>query len=203
MIVVVTGPSAAGKTTWCRRHFPADTVPEHVPSPEDLPGPDPADQAAFWCEVSNRRWLRAERHERRSGLAVCDDDPLKLHYTWSLARIGALSWRHWQAEVDAHRGAVAAGRLGFADLVLVSAPAEDELRRRRDADPARRRRNFDLHVRLAEPLRQWYQAVERVGAAHVVWDLPAAGLPAELPPPRGDRCDAGLFDAVVAALPAP
>jgi GTPase SAR1 family protein len=28
VIVVVTGPSAAGKTTWCRRHFPDRTVPD-------------------------------------------------------------------------------------------------------------------------------------------------------------------------------
>ncbi|MEU8238154.1 hypothetical protein AB0C07_07915 [Actinoplanes missouriensis] len=203
MIVVVTGPSAAGKTTWCRRHAPDATVPEHVPGPGEAPGPDPADQAAFWCEAGVRRWRQAERQERRSGLAVCDDDPLKLHYAWSLARIGELSWRHWRAELDAHRSAVAAGRLGFADLVLVSAPPEHELRRRRDADPTRRRRNFDLHVRLAEPLREWYRAVERAGAAQVVWELPAAGLPAELPPPRAGRCDLSIFDAVTATLPAP
>ncbi|MBB2947379.1 hypothetical protein FB565_007147 [Actinoplanes lutulentus] len=176
-------------------------MPEYGPGSDDLPGPEPAEQAAFWCEVNARRWREAERQERRGGLAVCDDDPLKLHYAWSLARIGMVSEPHWQAEVAAHRAAVAAGRLGFADLVLVSVPAEGELRRRRDTDPGRRRRNFDLHVRLIEPLRQWYQAVERVGAAHVWWELPAAGLPDELPRPRDNRCDAGAFDDVLAALP--
>jgi hypothetical protein len=176
-------------------------VPEYVPSGEDMPGPAPAEQAAFWCEVNTRRWLQAEHQERGSGLAVCDDDPLKLHYAWSLARIGELSWQHWQAEIDVHRRAVADGKLGFADLILVSTPTEEELRRRRDADPVRRRRNFDLHVRLIEPLRQWYQAVERVGAAQVLWGLPTAGLPAKLPPPKDNRCDIDVYDAVLAALP--
>jgi hypothetical protein len=201
VIVVVTGPSAAGKTTWCRQHFLADTVPEYVPTSDDLPGSDPTEQAAFWCEVNSRRWSQALQRERLSGLAVCDDDPLKLHYSWSLARIGALSRRRWQAEVDAHRHAVGAGTLGFADLILVSLPPEEELRRRRDADPLRERRNFDLHIRLVEPLRRWYQAVERVGAAQVLWELPSTGLPVGLPPPREDRCDLAVFDAVVAALP--
>jgi hypothetical protein len=201
VIVVVTGPSAAGKTTWCRQHFPENTVPEYVPSSDDLPGPDPAVQAAFWSEINSRRWLQALHQERASAVAVCDDDPLKLHYSWSLARIGALSWQQWQAEVDAHRLAVAAGKLGFADLILVSVPAEEELRRRRDADPTRQRRNFDLHIRLIEPLREWYQAVERVGAARVLWELPPAGLPVGLPQPREDRCDPAVYDAVVAALP--
>ncbi len=201
VIVVVTGPSAAGKTTWCRQHFPHDTVPEDLPDGDAVPGPDPVDQALFWCEVNARRWQQALHQEQRTGLAVCDDDPLKLHYSWSLARVGALSRRHWQAEVDAHRLAVAAGRLGFADLVLVSAPSEEELHRRRDADRRRRRRNFDLHVRLIEPLRQWYRAVERAGAAHVLWELPPTGLPVDLPPPRQNRCDLCVYDAVIAALP--
>ncbi|WP_433218488.1 hypothetical protein ACQP00_12620 [Dactylosporangium sp. CS-047395] len=201
MIVAVTGPSAAGKTTWCREHHPTDTVPEYVPTGEALPGPDPAEQAAFWCAVNARRWSQALHRERASGLAVCDDDPLKLHYSWSLARIGELSRQHWQAEVDVHRRAVAESRLGFADLIIVCAPPEDELRRRRNADPTRRRRNFDLHVRLAGPLRQWYEAVERVGAARVVWGLPPSGLPVEPPPPGADRYDLGAFDAVMAELP--
>ncbi|WP_433040833.1 hypothetical protein [Dactylosporangium sp. CS-033363] len=201
MIVVVTGPSAAGKTIWCCEHHPADTVPEYVPAAGDLAGPDPAEQAAFWCDVNARRWSQALHRERAGGLAVCDDDPLKLHYSWSLARIGALSRHHWRAEVDAHRQAVAEGRLGFADLILVSTPPEEELRRRRDADPTRRRRNFDLHVRLAEPLRQWYEAVERAGAARVVWGLPPTGLPAAPLGPAADRYNLAAFDAVLTELP--
>ncbi|WP_433832840.1 hypothetical protein ACQP2E_17195 [Actinoplanes sp. CA-015351] len=176
-------------------------MPESIPEPGDLPGPSPADQAKFWCAVNSRRWSQALRHERRTGLAVCDDDPMKLHYSWSLARVGELSRHHWQAEVDAHRLAVAEGRLGLADLILVSAPPATELRRRRDADRSRRRRNFDLHVRLIEPLHEWYHAVERVGAARVLWELPLAGLPAELPPPRTNRSDPAVYDAVIAGLP--
>jgi hypothetical protein len=201
VIVAVTGPSAAGKTTWCHQHYPADTVPEYVLASEDLPGSDPGEQAVFWCEVNSRRWSQALNRERVSGLAVCDDDPLKLHYTWSLARMGTLSPHHWQAEVDVHRHAVAAGRIGFADLILVSEPSEAELRRRRDADTTRRRRNFELHVQLVQPLRQWYQAVERVGAARVFWELPPTGLPVGFPPVGKGRCDLAAFDAVVAALP--
>ncbi|MFC7533562.1 hypothetical protein [Actinoplanes sp. GCM10030250] len=200
MIVVVTGPSAAGKTTWCRRHFPRNTVAEHIPAGDQIPGPGPAEQAAFWAGINSQRWLQAVRHERDSGLAVCDDDPMKLHYSWSLARIGELSRDHWQAEVDAHRQAVAAGRLGFADVVLISVPPEDELRRRREADQARSRRNFDLHIRLIEPLREWYRAVERAGAAHVIWELPATGLPAGPPAAPTGRSDVRTFDAVIRGL---
>ncbi|MGA2828530.1 MAG: hypothetical protein ABSF03_20700 [Streptosporangiaceae bacterium] len=202
MIVVVTGPTAAGKTTWCQRHHLGDLVSEYAPTGKEPGDTDPAAQAAYWSEVNCRRWREATQRERVSGLAVCDDDPLKLHYGWSLVRVGAASPQRWVHEVKATRAAVAAGRLGFADLVLVSLPSPEELRRRRDADPARRRRNFELHARLIEPLRAWYQAVERVEPARVHWGLPSDGLPSVLPPPRANRCDPAFFDALMEALPA-
>jgi hypothetical protein len=192
VIVVVSGPSAAGKTTWCREHFTEHVVQEYAPT-----GAEPADAAPeFWCEVNCGRWREALLREAGTGLAVCDDDPVKLHYTWSLARLGLVEPAVWQREVEVNREAVAAGRLGFADLMLVSIPATEELWRRRAGDPARRRRNFELHVRMAEPLREWYQAVERADPGRVRWELRADDPPAE----RADRYDTTLFDAVVAGL---
>ena len=118
--MAVTGPSASGKTTWCRRHYLDDVVDEYSPTGVEPVDADLAAQAALWCGVSCRRWQEAADRERVSGLAVCDDDPLKLHYSWSLVRIGEASEQLWAHEVAAHRAAIAAGRLGFADVVLVS-----------------------------------------------------------------------------------
>ncbi|GAB3840184.1 hypothetical protein ACFPIJ_34020 [Dactylosporangium cerinum] len=201
MIVAVTGPSAAGKTTWCRRHHPENLVAEYAPTGAEPDDGDLSAQAAFWSAVNCRRWQAAVARERASGLAVCDDDPLKLHYSWSLVRIGAASPELWTFEVAANRAAIAAGRLGFADVVLVSLPSVEELRRRRDGDPTRQRRNFALHVRLAEPLREWYQALELAAPGRVRWELPSDGLPAVLPAARADRYDPAVFDALIAALP--
>ncbi len=200
--MAVTGPSASGKTTWCRRHHLDDVVGEYSPTAAEPVDADMATQAAFWCEVSCRRWQEAADRERASGLAVCDDDPLKLHYSWSLVRVGEASRQLWIHEVAVHRAAIAAGRLGFADVVLVSLPPIDELHRRRDADQARRRRNFALHVRLTEPLREWYQALERVEPGRVFWELPPDGLPTTLPAARSNRCDLSLFESLIEALPA-
>jgi hypothetical protein len=35
--------------------------------------------------------MAARAMERSSGIAVCDTDPLKLHYVWSLGQIGVAS----------------------------------------------------------------------------------------------------------------
>jgi len=109
---------------------------------------------------------------------LCDSDPLTLHYSWCLARLGAAPWSRFGHELRQVRAAFAAGRLGLADLVIVSIPSSSALRRQKAGDRTRRRHTFDLHETLAEPLREWYSAVEAVGPGRVVRSFPATGVPA-------------------------
>jgi hypothetical protein len=198
VIVVVEGISAAGKTSWCLAHAAGRLIAEASPAaPVPDRATDPEGAARFWVAQNEARWAAACRLDRRFGLAVCDTDPLKLHYAWSLRRIGALAEAQWRRERDLTRAAVAAGRLGFADLYLVKRIAEAEARRRRDGDPHRARRNFDLHVRLAEPLTAWYSALESLLPGRVRWQLPDS-IPAAAPRSRGD--DLALFDSLIEAL---
>ena len=200
MIVVVEGISAAGKTSWCRKHAAGQIVEEASPT---LPVPDresePERAAAFWIEQNARRWQLAVEMEPLTSLAVCDSDPLKLHYSYGLWRIGWLAEEHWQLERDLTRRAVRDGRLGFADLYLVKPIAPDAARRQRDSDPSRTRRNFELHVRLGPPLIEWYRAVEAILPGRVRWDFPEQGIPAADPRARDE--DAQLFDALIGRLP--
>lgn len=202
MIVVVEGPSAAGKTTWCRQHAPG-FVTEYAPTGSEPDGSDLAAQAAYWTTVNTGRWAQARTLEARTGVAVCDSDPLKLHYSWSLAQIGAATRSRFDHEAAQVRRAFAAGALGFADLVLVSIPPLAVLCERRDADPTRRRRSFDLHARLGEHLRAWYQAVDALEPGRVLWQLPADGLPTRTLRPRARRSNVARLDELVTSLPSP
>jgi len=197
VIVVVEGPTAAGKTSWCRRHvgrFVAEAA--HT-------GAEPVDGIALarhWARVSVRRWDEALELERADGVAFCDTDPIKLHYAWGMAALGLAPRAPFDRELAVLRAAMRAGRLGFADAVLVGLPEVAELSRRRDEDTTRRRRNFATHVQLHEPLRQWYEAWDSVDPGRVFWELPETGVP-KLPEPRADRTSADLLDALVEALP--
>jgi hypothetical protein len=187
MIVVVEGPSAAGKTSWCRRYV-GRFVPEHSPA-----GREPVDAMALarhWVRAGMQRWETALEHERADGIAYCDTDPVKLHYARA----------RFDRELSVTREAFRTGRLGFADAVLVGLPDTATLQRRRDGDDTRRRRNFAAHVQLREPLQQWYAALESLSPGRVVWELPVEGVP-KLPEPRAERCSVALLDALVAALP--
>lgn len=197
MIVVAEGPSAAGKTTWCRRH--ADRfVGEYSPTGDEPDASRPVERADFWVALNSRRWSGALDIER-AGIAICDGDPLKLHFSWTLARAGIGRVDDFEVERDAARRAISVGALGIADLMCVSIPSAQELRRQRDSDSTRGRRNFERHVLLREPLREWYQALESVAPQRVRWELPER-VPDPMPT-AADRTDVGLFDALIAALP--
>lgn len=202
MIVVVEGPSAAGKTTWCRSRE-AHVIPEYAPTGAEPDASDPAIQADYWVSVNSGRWADAVERERSTGLAICDTDPLKLHYSWALAVVGAAPWDRFQHELQRSRAAFAAGHLGFADLALVSTASAEQLRRHKAADSTRRRRSFDLHLRLREPLLAWYAALDRLSPGRVLWALPEDDAVLTEGTPRPARSDPALLDRLVEHLPTP
>jgi hypothetical protein len=198
MLIVVEGISAAGKTTWCHKHASGFTVPETGPR-SDVPDSalNPTAAARFWVEESERRWQAACAIERSRGVAVCDTDPIKLHYPWSLWQIGVTAERVWQAQQVATRDAIANGRIGFADVYLVKSIDPQRARRQRDADSTRSRRNFELHIKLLQPLMTWYRALKTILPGAVTWELPEDGL-ARMPGQR-DRSvgDIQIFDQMM------
>lgn len=196
VIVVVEGPSAAGKTTWCTTHDAAIVVPETGRTEPPTASSDD-DVAQFWTELNCRRWAAALQIERDHGLAVCDTDPLKLHYDYCLARLGVVSWSRFDADVAAAANAISARDLGIADVVLVDIPDDATLARRCQSDPTRRRRTFDLHRRLGPALRDWYDTLALLDPGRVIWHYPH-----ELPPAVAhDRYDTNLFAAWMTQLP--
>jgi hypothetical protein len=198
VIVVVEGPTAAGKTMWCQRQ-----VGRFVAAYASA-GTEPVDGHALarhWARVSMRRWAEAEELERIDGVAFCDTDPVKLHYSWGMAALGLAPRAQFDRELAVTRVAFQTGRLGFADAVLVGLPDLETLQRQRDDDATRRRRNFATHVQLREPLRQWYATLDGLDPGRVIWDLPADGVP-KLPAPRPIRASLELLDSLVGSLPA-
>jgi hypothetical protein len=133
---------------------------------------------------------------------LCDTDPFKLHYAWSLWRAGHASASEWRAAREANRRMFAAGRLGMADVILVSIPELEVLTRHRSSDSSRARRNFELHGQLGEALREWYQAVSQLDPPRVRWSFPDAGIRglAALGA-RTPRSGAEVYESLISLLP--
>jgi hypothetical protein len=204
VIVVVEGPSAAGKTTWIAQHCEPATVIAEATASVMAAAPDrhqqPQMAAEYWAALGASRWEQAQQIERACGIAVCDGDPFKLHYMWSLWRTGHATREDWNSELEANRRAFTNGRLGLADLFLVTIPDRSTLFRRRSSDQTRRRHNFDVHVQLGAPLTDWYRAVEQLDPKRVIWQLPAEGLPKNLAG-RVPNTGMQLVEAVLRHLP--
>jgi len=201
MILVVEGISASGKTTWCAKHGGQQVVPENGRF-EDVPDRkrDPEGTATFWAERNVERWQKALAMEDISSWALCDSDPLKLHYIWTLWQIGEASEHDWQFELDATRETFAQGRIGFADCYIVGSIDPQLARERAKADTTRRRSGFELHVRLQQALLTWYSAMDAVLPGRVQF-----GFPAEMPALKNldGRYAVADFDQMIASLPRP
>ena len=201
MIIAVEGPSAAGKTTWCRR-VADQFVAEYVPTGREPDGSDPETQGRYWTQVNERRWSEALELEGTLGHVLCDSDPLKLHYSWCLYRIGAAPRARFTHEYQQVRQAMRCRQLGFADAVFVALPDEVTLRERKDGDATRTRRSFELHVQLRTPLQEWYGVLADLSPGRIAWELPQSWpRPFAAAAVRAERYDIELLDTLVHHLP--
>jgi hypothetical protein len=201
VIIVVEGPSGAGKTTWCRKHAGANAFLEALPDHTTVPTESRA-AARFWVMRNVARWQEVLAREARDGLVVVDTDPFKLHYVWTLFRSGQVSEVEWRMQREVAREAFGSGRYALADVFLVSDVDDATLRARREADPSRTRRNFERHVLLRDALLRWYSAIDRLEPGRVVFGLPVSGIPPDLlaKGKREKRSGLELFDLLMREL---
>jgi hypothetical protein len=201
VIIVVEGPSGAGKTTWCRTHAGANALLEAPPDHATVPTEIQA-AARYWVDRNVARWEEVLAREARDGLVIVDTDPFKLHYVWTLFRTGQTTELDWTLQRDTARAAFASGRYALADVILVSDVDLETLRSRREADPSRTRRNFERHVVLRDALLRWYEAIDRLEPGRVVFGLPPGGLSPDLiaKGKRARRSALELFDEMMGEL---
>lgn len=164
-VLCLEGPSAVGKTTLAAaltRECGAVVVPEL----DGSGAPPPGSSAAWFVERHAEQWRLARRLAAAAPFAVLDGDPFKgLWYNRVYADEG---WEGVETVAPLYRAQVEAGALAFPDLYVVLTAPEEELRRRRDGDASRSRRNFEKHLRLAAPLLRYFGALREAAPGRVV-----------------------------------
>lgn len=183
MLIVIEGPSAAGKTTWCRRFADGRALlegePSAAPEPAGASDADPVDPRAvarYWIDTNARRWATACAMSDRLGWVACDTDPFKLHWTWTLWVEGLASSAYWEASRELSRSHFANETLGLPDLVFFADLDAATLRRNKARDPTRARTRHEMHIRIAPALKRWYCAMAELDPARVQFQLPPNGL---------------------------
>jgi len=205
MIVVMEGPSAVGKTTWCRAHCPEVFVEE---APENIQAPsiasDPAEVAEFWVNFNAGLWEAGLEMERKRGVAVFDSDPFHLFFSWALWKVGFMTSALFEKELALYRRAIEQQRIGFADYIVWREAPLEELRRRAEGDSTRGRRRHEVYLSLIPWMKSWFAARERVLPGSLLsWSpefrLEDVGTSHALP----HRYDPTILDRMILALNQP
>ena len=207
MIVVIEGISAVGKTTFAGR-FGRRWIPEFVEQGE---APAPSDRAevvaSYWVEHNVRRFQAAVEVEAEYGFAVCDTEPWKSHFDWSMARAGFRTMDVFDAAIPIVREAILARRLGFGGRYYVKRIAPHVARVQKDGDATRTRRNFEMHLALQPHLLEWFDVLSKVLPDRVHFGFPDyEDLHAELTnglraATDSRRFDVSVLDELVQRLP--
>lgn len=138
----------------------AAVVPELTGSP-----PPNTDPGPWFVGRHAAAWAYARDLASTAPLVVIDGDPFKgLWYSWVYDDAATVA-----VVAAAYATEVARGRLSFPDLYVVLQADEAELRRRRDGDSTRTRRSFELHLRLIEPQRRYFEALAQAAPGSVIW----------------------------------
>jgi thymidylate kinase len=177
LIVCIEGPSAVGKTTLTAALAEA-TGAAVVPELDAGAAPPIAESAVWFVDHHASLWRRARALAADAPLVVLDGDPFK--GLWYNRVYAADGWPGVDAVAPLYRARIREGALAFPDLYVALEADEATLRARRSGDATRRRRGFEKHLALVEPLRRWFAALAGHAPALVLRLETAGRSPDEL-----------------------
>jgi deoxyadenosine/deoxycytidine kinase len=164
-IICLEGASAVGKTTTAKRlaeQYNAFIVPE-VNALLTRPVPEPP---TWYLERQAERWAIAQKHLSSHPLVVLDGDVLQpIWYNWIYQN------DDYAAQADMlhafYRQHIERGIMALPDAYILLTVGREELRRRKSADTTRTRRNFESHLQLIEPQKQYFEEMARAAPGYV------------------------------------
>jgi hypothetical protein len=184
VIVGIQGPSPAGKSTLSDRiaaELDGSVIHELAESADRTPQTSvavPADERALL--VNRRAFLDFERRRWAYAVSPSATRPAVFDTEW----IGQLLWGLYDLDVThpswdrkslatsilaMYRERVAARALGCCDAIVLLDPPADVVRRQRDGDQTRTRRNFERNLRIATLMRpMWDELLSVLGARLVI-----------------------------------
>lgn len=159
-IVCLEGASAIGKTT--SSNFMVEEYGYvRIPEINELFERPENELSDWYLNMQVSRWELAKEISESGKVAILDGDHLQpIWYNWILEDIGLQP----VSEVLAfYSKAFFNGSLGFPDVYVILSLGVDDLRLRKERDTTRSRRNFETHLRLIEPQREYFESLKARG----------------------------------------
>lgn len=163
-IVCLEGPSGVGKTTTANileavyGAFVIPEVNELFDRPEGAP-------AQWYLERQIERWTAALSQHQLNRLAILDGDPFQpLWYNWVYNDEGQQTLDFVE---QFYRLNISNQTILFPELYIIFGADENELRKRKDGDSSRQRKNFEKHLSMIGPQRRYFQEINSVSPGRV------------------------------------
>ena len=152
-IICFEGPSAVGKTTLCKLLAQRYNIVPEVNLLFDRPEEE---EKNWYNEKQVERYELCMTSERSS---ILDGDVFQpIWYNWVCKY--PTEFLSKTETHDFYRSKINQGKLRFPDLYIIFEANEAELRRRKEKDKTRTRRNFEKHLKIVEPLKRYYRFLE-------------------------------------------
>lgn len=147
-IVCLEGPSAVGKTTTCQQleeDYGAYIIPE-----VNLLFERPKNEHKTWyLERQVERWNMAVRQSKNYEIVILDGDVFQpLSYNWCF-HFGIFDQPLSFLE-EFYKKSMMKREIGFPDQYFYLYTTDSELRKRKDFDYTRKRRNFEKHIHIVK-----------------------------------------------------
>ncbi|WP_100657013.1 chloramphenicol acetyltransferase [Alteromonas flava] len=159
-IICLEGASGIGKST------AADFMEKEygyvrVPEVNELFERSSNESVDWYFEMQIKRWELAKNESQSGKVAILDGDHLQpIWYNWIF---DDLNFQPVNEVLDFYSKAFLQGQLDFPDAYVLLHIGLDELRARKENDKRRKRSNFEMHLRLIEPQREYFESLRLGG----------------------------------------
>lgn len=153
-IICFEGPSGIGKTTMSHLlSSDFNIVPE-----VNLLFQRAENEPKYW--YYERQIDRYEMCQQSNTKSILDGDIFQpIWYNWVCSYPAKFLSKEETHEF--YRTQLAEGRIAFPDLYIIFHVDEKELWIRKEADKTRRRRNFEKHLKIIEPLKEYWRFLDK------------------------------------------
>ncbi len=150
MIICFEGPSAIGKTTlsyaFANEYYIVSEVNQLYNRKEE-------NSRHWYVEMQSERFKKCLASDKPT---ILDGDIFQpIWYNWIFNYPAEFLAKAQTQEYYMRK--ILHGQLRFPDLYVVFSASQEQLSKRREADPTRTRRNFVKHLRMIKPQRKYFQ----------------------------------------------
>lgn len=158
-LICLEGASAVGKTTTCReieKRYNTYIVPE-VNLLFERPNPEPEN---WYLERQVERWNIATEMLKTYDFVLLDGDIFQpIWYNWIYQNECQDSLNFLK---EFYESKIKVQDVGFPDVYIHLSTNKLELKKRKENDANRRRGNFEKHLSLIEPQKQYFQMINNI-----------------------------------------